>query len=73
MPRSRRPSPEEAWEGTVIDKTRANPDGANLYHYLKVKLSDGTTSKIRVDRDLWESLSDGDAIVKRAGHPPSRP
>jgi hypothetical protein len=72
MFRSRRPAPEAAWEGIVVDKSRANPDGSNLYHYLKIKLSDGTTSKIRVDRDLWESLADGDAIVKRAGHPPAR-
>jgi hypothetical protein len=72
MFRSRRPALEEAWEGIVVDTSRANPDGSNLYHYLKVKLSDGTTRKIRVDGDLWESVSGGDAIVKRAGHPPAR-
>jgi len=72
MFRSRRPALEEVWEGTVVDTSRANPDGSNLYHYVKVKLSDGKAKKIRVDGDLWDSLSDGDTIVKRAGEPPVR-
>jgi hypothetical protein len=72
MFRSRRPATDEAWEGTVVTKSRRNTDGFNLYHYVEVALADGTTRKVRVDRKLWKALADGDGIVKQAGSPPAR-
>ncbi|WP_149261966.1 hypothetical protein [Actinomadura sp. K4S16] len=72
MFRSRRVHEDEAWEGTVTAKSRSNPDGSNLYHYLKVTFTDGRTRKIRVDGSLWSSLNPGDQIVKRAGSDPAK-
>ncbi|MGI5204991.1 DUF7489 domain-containing protein [Spirillospora sp. CA-108201] len=72
MFRTRRVHKDEAWEGVVADKSRTMPDGSNLYHYLKVTFTDGTSKKIRVDGSLWESVSPGDQIVKRAGSDPAK-
>lgn len=69
---SRKPGPDEAWEGVVVDKSRGLTDGANLYRYLKVQLSTGKTKKIRVDRGLWEAVAEGDGIVKAAGSEPAK-
>jgi hypothetical protein len=67
MFRSRRMRKNETWEGVVTAKSRNMPDGSNLYHYLEVAFTDGKTKKIRVKGSLWESLSPGDQITKRAG------
>jgi hypothetical protein len=67
---SRRPGPDEAWEGVVLDKSRGMTDGANLYRYLTVQLNTGETKKIRVGRGLWNSVAEGDGIVKQAGADP---
>ena len=67
---SRRPTPDEVWEGVVLDKSRGMTDGANMYRYLTVRLSTGETKKIRVDRGLWNSVARGDGIVKQAGSSP---
>ncbi|MEV4003458.1 hypothetical protein [Actinomadura sp. NPDC049753] len=72
MFRSRRVHEDEEWEGVVDGKSRNMPDGSNLYHYLKVTFSDGKSKKIRVDGSLWNSVSEGDQIVKRPGSAPAR-
>ncbi|WP_194924942.1 DUF7489 domain-containing protein [Catenulispora pinisilvae] len=67
MRKSRR---NEAWQGVVIGKKRGMVDGANMYFFLKVQLSDGTTKRVRVRRELWKSLREGDGVVKQAGEEP---
>jgi hypothetical protein len=66
----RRSHRNEAWEGVVVAKKRGMPDGSSVYFYLKVQLSDGSTKRVRVHRDLWKSLDDGDTVVKAAGAEP---
>lgn len=72
MFRSRRVHEDEEWEGVVAGKSRNMPDGSNLYHYLKVTFTDGKTKKIRVEGSLWNAVSPGDEIVKRAGADPAK-
>ncbi|WP_132117336.1 DUF7489 domain-containing protein [Actinocrispum wychmicini] len=72
MSKSRKPAPQDAWDGVVLDKSRGMTDGSNMYRYLTVRLSTGATEKIRVDRDLWNSVAKGDGIVKQAGSDPMR-
>lgn len=72
MFRSRRVHEDEEWEGVVDGKSRNMPDGSNLYHYLKVTFTGGGSKKIRVDGSLWNSVSEGDRIVKRAGSDPAK-
>ncbi|MBB5889961.1 DUF7489 domain-containing protein [Kutzneria kofuensis] len=67
---SRQPASDEAWEGVVLDKSRGMTDGSNMYRYLTVRLSTGETKKVRVDRGLWNSVAEGDGIVKQAGANP---
>ncbi|MFJ2774577.1 hypothetical protein [Streptomyces sp. NPDC087300] len=67
MFKSRKVRTEDAWSGTVVDKTRAATDGSNLYHYVEVRLEDGTSKKARIEKALWESLTTGDRLVKEAG------
>lgn len=61
---------EDAWEGTVVKKSRGLYDGSNLYRRLTVELSDGSTIKIRPSRDLWETVSEGDTLIKTSGNNP---
>lgn len=61
---------DNAWEGTVLKKSNGLLDGSNMYRRVKVRLSDGTTTTVRVDRDLWEELIVGDAVVTRPGQKP---
>jgi hypothetical protein len=61
---------KDAWSGTVVKKSRALLDGSNLYRRLKVELDDGTNLHVKVDRDVWDELTVGDRLVKRAGQPP---
>lgn len=72
MFRSRRPAADEVWEGVVVNKSRNMPDGSSMYYYVTVQFTDGHTKKIRIDRDLWESLSEDEGIVKVAGQDPAR-
>ncbi|MFJ8951123.1 hypothetical protein ACIRJS_05395 [Streptomyces sp. NPDC102340] len=67
MFKSRKVRKEDAWDGTVIDKTRRATDGSNFYHYVEVRLQDDSTLKVRVDKPLWESLTIGDHLVKESG------
>lgn len=57
----------EAWEGVVTDKKRSSPDGQNMYHRVVVRLSDASVREVRVRRNLWNALSTGDRLAKRAG------
>ncbi|GAA5023414.1 DUF7489 domain-containing protein [Streptomyces siamensis] len=70
MFKSHKPGPDDAWEGIVEDKSRGMLDGANMYHFIKVRRSDAQLIKVRIDRGLWKSLAVGDRIVKRAGSGP---
>ncbi|MFI1170258.1 DUF7489 domain-containing protein [Streptomyces melanogenes] len=69
MFKSRKVREGDAWDGVVIDKTRGMTDGSNLYHYVEVRLQDGTTKKARIEKALWETLTTGDRLVKEPGSP----
>ncbi|MET7609995.1 DUF7489 domain-containing protein [Streptomyces seoulensis] len=70
MFKSRKPGQDDAWEGTVTDKSRGMLDGSNMYHFVELRLSDGESTKVRIGRQLWKSLAVGDRVVKRAGDEP---
>lgn len=55
------------WDGTVVKKSRALLDGANLYRRLRIRLDDGQTITVRVDRATWKELSVGDRVSNTAG------
>ena len=67
---SHKPGPDDAWEGIVEDKSRGMLDGANMYHFVKVRRVDGQFMKVRIDRRLWKSIGVGDRIVKEPGSGP---
>jgi hypothetical protein len=71
--RSRKPGQDETWEAVVVNKSRGTPDGSFRYRYVNIRFADGSTRKIRVDKELWNSLSAGDRLVKRAGSAPVKP
>ncbi|MEV5607517.1 hypothetical protein [Streptomyces sp. NPDC052225] len=66
---SRKVHKDDVWDGVVVDKTRRATDGSNLYHYVELRLADGARKKIRVEKELWETLDAGDRLVKEAGSP----
>lgn len=41
-------------------------DGANMYHFIEVRRTDGQSMKVRIDRRLWKSIEVGDRIVKES-------
>jgi hypothetical protein len=55
------------WEGTVVKKYRALLDGTNLYRRILVRLADGRTVKMPVDRAMWKALTIGDAVRSTPG------
>lgn len=61
---------EDTWEGTVAKKSRGLLDGSNMYRRVKIRRGDGTVLKVRVGKDLWNSLEVGDTVAKRAGEDP---
>ncbi|GAA1366804.1 DUF7489 domain-containing protein [Streptomyces beijiangensis] len=65
---SKRIKPEDSWRGAIVDKSRNIPDGSNMYHYIKVELTEGQTKKFRVDKALWETLEVGDRLIKQPGN-----
>ncbi|MCX3063295.1 DUF7489 domain-containing protein [Streptomyces beihaiensis] len=67
MFKSRKVREEDSWDGVVVDKTRRNTDGSNLYHYAEIRFPDGATKKVRIDKTLWEAVAVGDRLVKEAG------
>jgi hypothetical protein len=60
----------DTWEGIVIKKSRGLLDGSNMYHRLRIRLTNGSVTKIRVSRDLWNSVTEGDRVTKAAGQDP---
>ncbi|GIM88940.1 DUF7489 domain-containing protein [Paractinoplanes toevensis] len=61
---------KEAWDGTVTKKSRGLLDGSSMYRRLELRLTDGSTVKVRVSRDLWDAVSEGDQVTKAAGEDP---
>ncbi|WP_433854520.1 DUF7489 domain-containing protein [Streptomyces kronopolitis] len=61
---------DESWEGTVVTKSRGMLDGANMYHFVEVRLADGEVRKVRISRRLWKSVEVDDRLVKRPGADP---
>ncbi|CAM5282903.1 hypothetical protein SAVIM338S_00169 [Streptomyces avidinii] len=47
-------------------------DGSNMYHFVEVRLTDGSSVKVRIARRLWKSLAVGDRIAKRPDADPYR-
>ncbi|MEU6387956.1 hypothetical protein [Streptomyces sp. NPDC046939] len=70
MGTSHTPQRDEAWEGVVEDKSRGMLDGANMYHFVVVRRTDGESMRIRVERRLWKAVAVGDRLVKAAGSDP---
>jgi hypothetical protein len=68
----RRKHRNDAWEGVVVDKSRGMSDGSNMYHHLKIRLADGSTKRVRVSREVWQSVEEGDGLVKAAGAEPAK-
>lgn len=62
----------DAWEGTVVRKRRALMDGSNLYRRLEIRSADGRTRKVRVSRELWDAVVEGDVVSKAPGQDPRR-
>jgi hypothetical protein len=52
----------DEWEGVVVRKSRGLLDGSNMYRRVKIRLADGTTKKVRIPRELWNDLSEGDTL-----------
>ena len=61
---------KDAWDGTVIKKSRGLLDGSSMYRRLEIRLADGSVTKVRVSRDLWSAVTEGDLVVKDAGQDP---
>ncbi|WP_329013167.1 DUF7489 domain-containing protein [Streptomyces sp. NBC_01601] len=70
MFKSRKPGQDDAWEGVVTDKSRGMLDGANMYHFVELRLSDGRSTKVRIGRRLFKEVAVGDRLVKRPGADP---
>ncbi|AKU14743.1 DUF7489 domain-containing protein [Luteipulveratus mongoliensis] len=60
----------DSWEGTVVKKSRGLLDGSNMYRRLKIQLADGSTTKVKVDRKLWDAVAEGDTVSKAGGQDP---
>ena len=60
----------EEWTGIVVKKSRGLLDGSTMYRRLTIRLVDGSTTKVRVGRDLWDSVTEGDLITKASGEDP---
>ena len=61
---------KDSWDGTVIKKSRGLLDGSSMYRRLEIRLADGSVTKVRVSRDLWNAVTEGDTVVKGAGQDP---
>ncbi|MFD3423016.1 DUF7489 domain-containing protein [Streptomyces decoyicus] len=72
MFKSRKAGRDDAWAGIVTHKSRGMLDGSNMYHFVKVRLTDGETMKVRISHRLWKAISVDDRIVKRPGADPAR-
>ncbi|MFJ3224372.1 hypothetical protein ACIPJS_13575 [Streptomyces sp. NPDC086783] len=67
---SRKPGPDDAWEGIVEEKSRGMLDGANMYRFVTVRRTDGQSVKVRIERRLWKSIAVGDRLLKKPGSGP---
>ncbi|SFC00292.1 hypothetical protein SAMN04487968_10347 [Nocardioides terrae] len=65
-------SDQSSWSGVVVKKSRGLLDGSNLYRRLTIRHDDGTESKVRVGRALWNQIDVGDRVLKEAGGDPHR-
>lgn len=54
----------DSWRGTVVSKRRGLMDGSNMYRRLKIRQTDGTTKRVRVSKELWSSVEEGDIVVQ---------
>jgi hypothetical protein len=61
---------KNAWDGIVARKSRGLLDGSSMYRRLDIRLADGTITKVRVGRDLWHAVAEGDRVTKIAGRDP---
>ncbi|MFE6971650.1 hypothetical protein [Isoptericola sp. NPDC057653] len=61
---------DDGWSGTVRKKSRGLLDGSNLYRRLELELDDGTSTTVRVGKDLWRQVEVGDRLVKDADGDP---
>ena len=61
---------DDAWEGTVLKKSRGLLDGSNMYRRLRLRLADGTERKVKVGKELWKTVHVGDTVAKAAGQDP---
>jgi hypothetical protein len=62
----------DAWEGTVVKKSRGLLDGSNMYRRLTIRRADGSTTRVRVSRTFWKAVNKGDLVAKAAGQAPVR-
>ena len=62
----------DAWAGTVVKKPRGLSDGSNMYRKVTIETAPGETEKVRVSRELWNSIEEGDRLVKEAGADPRK-
>lgn len=60
----------DEWEGIVVKRSRGLLDGSNLYRRLTIRLVDGSTTKVRVSRALWSSVTEADLVTKAPGADP---
>jgi hypothetical protein len=60
----------DAWDGIVLKKSRGLLDGSSLYRRLRIRLTDGSTITVRVGRELWNAVTEGDRVTKAAGRDP---
>ena len=61
---------KDAWDGTVTKKSRGLLDGSSMYRRLEIRLTDGSIAKVRVSRDLWNAVAEGDTVTKAVGQDP---
>lgn len=62
----RRNHPGQTWEGVVVRKSRGLTDGSNYYRNLKIELADGSSTRVRVTRIMWNSVKVGDRVVRNS-------
>jgi hypothetical protein len=41
-----------------------------MYRRVEIRLTDGSITKVRVSRELWNAVTEGDTVTKVAGQDP---
>lgn len=54
----------DPWRGTVVSKRRGLMDGWNMHRRVKIRRTDGTTKRVRVSKELWAAVEEGDIVVQ---------